>query len=94
MNSLEHEGVRIWFLDPDDAAVSKYARSAPNDLRWIRAGIVSGYVSLPKVNARIASTTFLDADEEAKVRKHVDADRAWFETLKNRRATKAGRRRP
>jgi hypothetical protein len=94
MNSLEHEGVRIWFLDPDDAAVSKYARSAPNDLRWIRAGIECGYVSLPKVNARIASTTFIDADEEARVRKQVKADRAWFETLKKGRAAQAKRRRP
>ena len=94
MSSLGHEGVRIWFLDPDDAAVSKYARSAPNDLRWIRAGIVSGHVSLPKVKARMASTTFLDADEEARVRSQVEADRAWFETLKKGRIAKAGRRRP
>ncbi len=94
MNSLENDGVRIWFLDPDDAAVSKYARSAPNDLRWIRAGIVSGYVSLPKVNARIASTTFLNADEHATVRKHVEADRAWFEKLRKGRAAKAKRTGP
>ena len=94
MSSLGHEGVRIWFLDPDDAAVSKYARSAPNDLRWIRAGIVSGHVSLPKVKARMASTTFLDADEEARVRSQVEADRAWFEVLKKGRVAKAGRRRP
>ena len=93
MSSLEREGVRIWFLDPDDAAVSKYARSAPNDLRWIRAGIVSGHVSLPKVKARMASTTFLDADEEARVRSQVEADRAWFEVLKKGRVAKAGRRR-
>jgi hypothetical protein len=74
--------------------VSKYARSAPNDLRWIRAGIVSGHASLPKVNARIASTTFLDAYEEALVRKQVAADRAWFETLKKGRAARARRRKP
>jgi hypothetical protein len=89
MHSLERDGVRIWFLDPDDAAVSKYARSAPNDLRWIRAGIVSGYVSLPKVNARMASTTFIDAEEEARVKDQVASDRAWFETLRKGRGAKA-----
>jgi hypothetical protein len=89
MTSIEQEGVRLWFLDPDDAAISKYARSQANDVRWIRAGILSGYISLPKVKARIASTTFLDAEEEAVVKKQVDADRAWFETVRSSRAKRA-----
>ena len=32
MNCLAQGNVNIWFLDPDDAAMSKYARSQPNDL--------------------------------------------------------------
>ena len=85
MTCLEQDDIRIWFLDPDDAAVSKYARSAPNDLRWIRAGITSGYISLPKVKSRIVATTFLDADEESRVKKQLNLDLAWFEIVKNRR---------
>ncbi|NRF68534.1 hypothetical protein HLB44_16180 [Aquincola sp. S2] len=84
MTSIEQNDLRVWFLDPEDAAVSKYARGHPNDLRWIQAGIRSGNVSLPKIKARLASTTFLDADEEARVRKQVDADSAWLETVKAR----------
>jgi len=86
MTSLEQDGLRLWFLDPDDAAISKYARSQPNDLRWIRAGILSGHVSLPRVQARIASTTFLDAGEEATVRQQVTADVAWFESIRRSRS--------
>lgn len=85
MTWLEQDDIRIWFLDPDDAAVSKYARSQPNDLRWIRAGITSGYISLPKVKSRLASTTFLDADEESRVKKQVNLDLAWFEIVKSGR---------
>jgi hypothetical protein len=81
--------VSLWFLDPDDAAISKYARSQPNDLLWIRAGIVSGHISLPKIRARIATTTFLDAAETAKARKQLYADLAWFETIKGSRSQAA-----
>jgi hypothetical protein len=95
MTSFEEDGIRIWFLDPVDTAISKYARSQPNDLRWIHAGIVSGHVSLPVVRARLASTLFLDAEEEGRVRRQVDADTAWFDTIKEGRvkAAKPGRNR-
>lgn len=85
MSSLEQDDIRIWFLDPDDAAISKYARSQPNDLRWIRAGITSGYISLPKLKSRVASTTFLDAHEASRVKKQIDLDLEWFEVIKNAR---------
>jgi hypothetical protein len=88
MSHIEQDGLRIWFLDPDDAAISKYARSQPNDLRWIHAGILSGHVSLPRVQARIASTMFIDDEEAAKVRTQVEADLAWFEEVKDRRGKK------
>ena len=85
MSSLEQDDIRIWFLDPDNAAISKYARSQPNDLRWIRAGITSGYISLPKLKSRVASTTFLDADEASRVEKQIDLDLEWFEGIKSAR---------
>lgn len=85
MASLNRGKLTLWFLDPDDAAMSKYARSQPNDLRWIQAGILCGLVSLPKIKNRLASTTFLDRDEEARARKQLDASLAWFEVVKRSR---------
>ena len=82
MTSLERNGLTLWFLDPDDAAISKYARGDPNDLRWIRAGIRSGHVSLPRVRARLATTSFLDTEEAARVRERVDVDADWFDGLR------------
>jgi hypothetical protein len=78
MACVERDGLRIWFLDPNDAAVSKYARSEPRDLRWIRAGIASGLVSLPAVQGRLKSTRFLDAEEEQRVRRQIQEDTALF----------------
>ena len=52
------------FLDPNDAAVSKLARGEPRDLRWVRAGLKAGIVSLPAVRLRMRSTLFLDDGEE------------------------------
>ena len=33
--------------------VSKYARSLPNDLRWIQAGVLTALISPPRVRARL-----------------------------------------
>lgn len=86
MSCLAQGGVNIWFLDPDDAAISKYARSQPNDLRWIRAGVLAGLVSLPRVETRVATTSFLDAGEQARVQGQLAKDVAWFQTVKTGRA--------
>jgi hypothetical protein len=40
---------------------------------------------LPKIKNRLASTTFLDSDEEARVKKQLDATLAWFEIGKRSR---------
>lgn len=94
MTSLAHGLVTIWFLDPDDAAVSKYARSQPNDLRWIRAGALAGLISLPRVRARVATTAFLDAVEEAMVKQQLAADSTWFEDVKASRVVGTSPRAP
>jgi hypothetical protein len=83
LTRIEGDGVRLWCLDADDAAVSKYARGQPNDVRWIRAGIVSGHISLPKIRSRLAATPFLDPEEESRVRVQVAADSAWFESVRH-----------
>lgn len=86
MSHIEEDGIRIWFLDPDDAAISKYARSQPNDLRWIRAGLLSGHISLPRVTSRLPATLFLDEDEASRVKTQIEADSVWFDTIKADRA--------
>lgn len=76
---VERGGLRAWFLDPNDAALSKYARGEPRDRRWIRAGIEAGVVSLPMVRSRFGSTNFLDDDERNQARQRVAADQAWVD---------------
>ena len=75
---VRRDGATAWFIDPDDAAISKYARGEPRDQRWIRAGIEAGIVSLPKVKALLGRTSFLDAEEDAGARMRVDEDERWF----------------
>ena len=79
---VERHALRAWFLEPNDAAVSKYARGEPRDSRWIRAGIRAGVVSLPMVQARMRSTTFIDHEEQRKSKALVEADRAWVKSLR------------
>lgn len=61
---VEKDGVRLWCLEPNDAAVSKYARGEPRDLRWIRSGIAASIVSLPAVRLRLRQTFFNDDAEK------------------------------
>jgi hypothetical protein len=79
-------GLRIWFLEANDAAVSKYARMEPRDREWIRAGLAAGIVSLAKVKARFARTDFLDEAESRRAREALEQDRAWFSERKRRKA--------
>lgn len=89
LGRIERDGLRAWFLDPNDAAVSKYARGEPRDRRWIRAGIGAGVVSLPTVKSRLKTTGFLDAAEASRAKALVDEDQAWFAAL--RTASQTGR---
>jgi hypothetical protein len=95
MNKIERDGVRVWFLEPNDAAVSKYARGEPRDQRWIRSGLLNGLVSLPVVTARLKTTTFLDTNEALAAQARAEADQAWFDGIKRGRRAAAKRpRRP
>ncbi|MES3002029.1 MAG: DUF6036 family nucleotidyltransferase [Pseudomonadota bacterium] len=64
---LERDGVVAAFLDPNDAAISKLARSEPRDLRWVRAGIQADLVSLPVLKLRSRGTSYFDDEERARV---------------------------
>jgi hypothetical protein len=68
----------VWFLEPNDAAVSKYARMEPRDREWIRPGLRAGVLSLTILDARFAHTTFLDASEASRARQALEEDRRWL----------------
>lgn len=61
------------FLEPNDAAVSKLARAEPRDLRWVRAGVKAGIVSLAVIRLRMRDTQFLDAEEERTAAQALDS---------------------
>lgn len=73
-----------WFLEPNDAAVSKYARMEPRDREWIRPGLRAGVLSLAILDARFAETTFLDAHESARARQALEEDRRWLRINRRR----------
>lgn len=56
-------GLMIYFLDPNDAAVSKYARGEARDREWLQAGLAAGLLSAPIIESRLRDTTFLDEEE-------------------------------
>jgi len=57
------EGLMVFFLDPNDAAVSKYARSEPRDREWLQAGLAAGLLSVPIIESRLRDTVFLNSEE-------------------------------
>lgn len=63
---VEKGTVTAYFLEPNDAAVSKLARGEPRDTRWVAAGAQVDIISLPMVRLRMKSTIFLDDDEQGK----------------------------
>lgn len=85
-------GLAAWFLEPNDTAVSKYARMEPRDREWIRAGLQAGILSLPILDARFARTAFRDPAESARARTALDEDRAWLARRAARRCTAKPRR--
>jgi hypothetical protein len=70
--------VIAWFLEPNDAAVSKYARGEPRDREWIRPGLRAGIVTYSVVTARFSQTSFFDAAESSRARKALEEDRRWL----------------
>jgi len=56
-------GLTVFFLDPNDAAVSKYARGEPRDRAWLQAGLAAGLLSAPIIQSRLQDTTFFDDEE-------------------------------
>lgn len=71
-------GITAGFLDPNDAAVSKYARGEPRDREWIRAGLEAGLLSAPVIESRFLDTVFLDDAERLRAHRLLAEDQAWL----------------
>jgi hypothetical protein len=69
-------GVTGWFREPHDAAVSKYARAEPRDLRWIRAGLDAGLLQIDRLDRRLMDA-IIETDERQRARSAFAADRRW-----------------
>ena len=77
-----------WFLEANDAAVSKYARMEPRDREWIRPGLSAGVLSLEILEARFAETVFLDSDEASRAGRALEEDRRWLRARRGRVVTR------
>lgn len=71
-------GTTAHFLDPNDAAVSKYARGEPRDIEWTRAGLAAGILSAPMIDSRFRQTNFLDEEEGRAARQRLASDEIWL----------------
>ncbi len=71
-------GITAGFLDPNDAAVSKYARGEPRDREWIRAGLEAGLLSAPVIESRFKDTVFLDDAERQRAKRLLTEDLSWL----------------
>lgn len=67
-------GVTGWFLDPNDAAISKYARAEPRDRLWIRAGLDAGILSTTVIEYRMRETS-MEIDERERAKRAFEEDR-------------------
>jgi hypothetical protein len=70
------EGIVVFFLEPNDAAVSKYARCDVRDREWIKAGLEAGLLSAPIIESRFRQTSFFDDAERERASKALADDRA------------------
>jgi hypothetical protein len=70
---LERTGIAVHFLEPNDAAISKLTRGEPRDLRWVRAGLSEGLMSLPMIKLRSRSTRFLDDTEQSETLARIES---------------------
>jgi len=72
-------GVRVKFLEPNDAAVSKYARGDPKDRAWIREGLAASILSGATIEYRFRTTPFLDQAEHDRAKAALAEDLHWLD---------------
>ena len=73
-------GATLKFADPNDVAISKYARGEEKDRVWIRAGLAASILSLVTIEYRLRDTVFLDQTEHERVKASVLEDKAWLKS--------------
>ena len=78
-------GARVRFLEPNDAAVSKYARCDAKDRAWIREGLRQSILSLATIEYRFRETTFLDSGEQSRAKSALAEVRQWLTSIHKRR---------
>ena len=71
-------GVTAWFLEANDAAISKYVRGEARDRDWIRAGLAAGVLSLAAIRWRLHDTV-MESDERQRARQALAEDMALFD---------------
>jgi hypothetical protein len=76
-------GLVLKFLDPNDAAVSKYARGEAKDREWIREGIRASILSIPTIEYRFRETLFVDQKEHELAKAALAEDVAWYAALRS-----------
>lgn len=70
------DGIVVHFLDPNDCAVSKYARAEPRDREWLQAGLAAGILSAAVIEYRMRETVFADDDERGRAVAAFEEDRS------------------
>ena len=69
------KGIVANFIEPNDTAIAKLARSEDNDIRWVRSGVRAGIVSLDVAEARLADTHNILKGELKKIRASIKSIR-------------------
>ena len=77
--------VRVRFLEPNDAEVSKYARGEPKDRAWIREGLAHSILSAATIEHRFRSAPFLDQAEQDRAKAALAEDVNWLLKRRPRR---------
>ena len=70
------DGIVVHFLDPNDCAVSKYARAEPRDREWLQAGLAAGILSAAIIEYRLRETVFADDAERVRAMAAFEEDRS------------------
>ena len=78
-------GVSIKYAEPNDVAISKYARGEPKDRQWIRAGLEASILSMATMVYRMRETPFLDQAEHDRVSAAIEEDQTWLESRQRSR---------
>ena len=65
------QGVVANFIEPNDVAIAKLARSEENDIRWVTAGVKAGIIQIDVLEARLKTTNNVLKGELRKIRASI-----------------------